>query len=283
MGRSAAAVLLPSPSGKRAGGENFPVASLLLARRVRGQVMAFYRFARAADDVADAPGLPPEEKLSRLDAFEQGLAGGSTTAAEARSLREAVADNPILLAHAANLLHAFRRDALVDQCRDWGDLMAYCRYSAAPVGRFLLDLHGEGDDAHPASDALCAALQILNHLQDCGQDYRLLGRVYLPADWMTAAGASRGCLTGTAAGPELRLLLDRLLDQVDALIDVAAPLPARIRNRRLRLEAAVTLSVARHLATLLRCRDPLAERVRLSAAGYGRAVLAGLIGGLAGR
>jgi squalene synthase HpnC len=283
MGRSAAAVLLPSPTGKTAGGENFPVASCLLASKVRRQVMAFYRFARFADDVADDPKLAIEEKLTCLDALEQCLIGGGSQFTEAATLRDAVRGDPSLLAHAANLLHAFRRDALIDQCRDWGDLMAYCRYSAAPVGRFLLDLHQEGSETHGASDSLCAALQILNHLQDCGPDYQSLGRVYLPADWMTVTGTVRGALAVPSTSPELRFLFDQVLDQVDGLIDLAAPLPSLIRDRRLRLEAAVTVAVARRLADRLRHRDPLAERVKLSPLGYGLAVMDGLIGGLAFR
>ncbi|MBF0323799.1 MAG: squalene synthase HpnC [Alphaproteobacteria bacterium] len=280
MSRSAAAVLLPSPTGKTAVGENFPVASRLLAPAVRAQVMAFYRFARLADDIADDPALAPDQKLARLDALEQSLAGGAPMVDEAVDLRDAVGNDPALLAHAAALLQAFRRDAFLDQCRDWGDLMAYCRFSAAPVGRFLLDLHGEGAATHAPSDALCASLQILNHLQDCGADYQTLGRVYLPADWMEAAGAVRGSLAHPTTSPELRDLLDHVLDQVDGLIDLASALPGRINNRRLRLEAAVTVAVARRLSALLRRHDPLAEPVRLTPLAYGVAVVEGLISGL---
>jgi squalene synthase HpnC len=280
MSRSAAAVLLPSPTGKTAVGENFPVASRLLAPAIRVQVMAFYRFARLADDIADDPALAPEEKLARLDALEQSLAGGRPVVEQAIDLRDAVDGDPALLAHATALLEAFRRDAFLDQCRDWGDLMAYCRFSAVPVGRFLLDLHGEGPATHAPSDALCACLQILNHLQDCGADYQTLGRVYLPADWMAASGAARGSLAHPTTGPELRDLLDHVLDQVDGLMDLAAALPDCIGNRRLRLEAAVTVAVAKRLAALLRWRDPLAAPVRLTPLTYGLAVIEGLVTGL---
>ena len=82
--------------------------------------------------------------------------------------------------HALDLLEAFRRDVTKLRYRDWDDLMDYCRYSAMPVGRFVLDVHGESPDTWPANDALCAALQIINHLQDCAKDYRDLDRVYIP-------------------------------------------------------------------------------------------------------
>ena len=281
MGRPAAtAELAPSLIGRTAATENFPVASRLLSAKVRGKILAFYAFARCADDIADDPGLSAEEKLARLDALDWSLAGSAPNIAEAEILRIQIGDRPHLLIHAANLLEAFRRDAVVDECRDWVDLMTYCQFSAAPVGRFMLELHGEGRAAFPASDALCSALQVLNHLQDCGQDYDTLGRVYLPADWMAQAGVDRGSLAAGAASTELRRLLDQILDQVDGLLDVADALPGHIRSRRLALEVSVILAVARRLAASLRHQDPLACRVRLSPFGYVCAVLEGLGNGL---
>ncbi|CAA7615967.1 squalene/phytoene synthase family protein [Magnetospirillum sp. UT-4] len=271
----AAAATLPATTGKTAGAENFPVASLLLRPALRRQVMAFYRFARHADDVADDPSLLPEDKLARLAALEAGL-GGAPGPAVAADLRDALDGDPRLLAHAEQLLQAFRRDALIGHCRDWGDLMAYCRFSAAPVGRFLLDLHGEDGSAHAAADSLCAALQILNHLQDCAVDYRSLGRVYLPLDRLLQAGLDGRDLALEAATPALRHVLDQVLDQVDGLLEQARPLPVLIADLRLRLEASVTLAMAERLALLLRRHDPLAGRVALSPLCTAETVLIGL-------
>ena len=81
-----------------------------------------------------------------------------------------------------DLLEAFRRDVTKLRYADWDELMDYCRYSATPVGRFVLDVHGESAPTWPANDALCAALQVINHLQDCAKDYREIDRVYLPLD-----------------------------------------------------------------------------------------------------
>lgn len=273
----AAAVQLTT--GKTAGQENFPVASRLLPAQTRATVMAFYRFARFADDVADDPDLSPEEKLAYLDALEDGLRGLrlSTDVAPAVALREATAGEPELIEQAALLLQAFRRDAVTDYCRDWADLMTYCRYSAAPVGRFLLHLHGEDGRTYPAADALCVALQILNHLQDCGADFHALNRVYVPRNWLLQQGLTNEVFEEDASPPELRAVLDRMLDGVDALLDLARPLPRMIRSRRLRLEAGVTLSVAEHLARLMRRRDPLAAPVALSRLGYAAAFLHGIL------
>jgi squalene synthase HpnC len=270
---------MPATRSKTAAEENFPVASLLLPAATRRQVMAFYHFARTADDIADNPVYTPDSKILRLDALEEALLGrddGAEVGASARDLRHAVNGDEALLAHAAQLLQAFRRDAVVDHCRDWGDLMMYCRFSAAPVGRFLLQLHGESTAAFGPSDSLCAALQVLNHLQDCADDLGTLGRVYIPAAWLRGAGLSHDVLAEEATCAELRQVFDITLDHVDGLIDLARPLPARINDRRLRLQAAITLVVAERLSARLRRSDPLARKVALTPLEYACAVIVGL-------
>lgn len=279
----AAVVALPASTSKTAAQENFPVASLLLPAATRARVMAFYHFARIADDIADNPALTADSKILRLDALEETLCGRHEVneyTESAQSLRDAVGGDEALLGHAAQLLQAFRRDAVSDHCRDWGDLMLYCQFSAAPVGRFLLALHGENPAAMTASDSLCAALQVLNHIQDCGEDYRVLGRVYVPRVWLAGHGIDNDALLNETTSPALRQVLDLALDHVDALLDMARPLPSRIRDRRLRLEAAVILTLAERLSERLRHHDPLASKVRLTSMGYACAVLAGLWRGL---
>ncbi|MBR9970651.1 squalene/phytoene synthase family protein [Magnetospirillum sulfuroxidans] len=275
----AVAVPLPASAGKHAGDENFPVASLLLSPTLRPQVLAFYRFARAADDIADNPALDGEDKLMQLDDFDRGL-GGLSGAQPALDLHAALGGNSRLLGHAATLLHAFRRDAMVNHCRSWSDLMAYCACSAAPVGRFLLDLHHQPVNLHARADCLCCALQILNHLQDCGDDYRTLDRVYLPADWLAASGFPLSQLAQDKGGAALRHVIDLMLDRVEMLIDQAAGLPAAMTDRRLAMETAVTIEVAQRLAALLRRHDPLTRRVRLSPLAYAGALVRGVIKGL---
>lgn len=269
-----------TPSGKGAGDENFPVASRLIAPRLRPHVMRFYAFARAADDIADNPKLAPAEKLHRLDLFEAGLAAEATRPEPAVRLRDSLAETGVTDAHARDLLAAFRQDATRQRYADWDELMAYCALSAHPVGRHVLDLHGEDRATWAASDPLCAALQVLNHLQDCGEDRRRLDRIYLPGDWMAEAGVVGEALDARAAGPGLRRVLDRCLDGCDALLDRAEPLAGMIRSRRLAAEVAVIQRLARRLAARLRREDPLAGRVRHSkldllaglAAGLGRLV-----------
>ena len=180
---------LETPSGKNAKSENFPVGSWLLPAALRPHVAAFYAFARAGDDIADNPALAPEDKIARLTAFGDALAEGEGDPrlfAKAHALRRSLAETGVPARHGLDLLEAFKQDAVKSRYRSWGDLIAYCNLSAAPVGRYLLDLHGESRDGWPASDALCNALQVLNHLQDCQEDHREMDRVYLPLEWLEA-------------------------------------------------------------------------------------------------
>lgn len=263
------------------GRENFPVGSLLIRRDLRSVVAVFYRFARDADDVADHPSLAAHDKLCRLDAFEAGMDGDPAGASQGRALLAQA--RPEVVRHARQLLRAFRKDARGEDCATWADLLAYCEDSANPVGRFLLDLHGEPRSAWPMADALCTALQVLNHLQDLKADHLNLGRRYLPLDWMTAEGSSADDLAAPAMSPALRRAADRALDRCDALLDQARGLPPALRSRRLAGEAATILWLARRLLARLRAGDPLAGRVAPSRGDFALGALIGLAAALGPR
>ena len=241
--------------------ENFPVASLLIAPQHRATILAFYRFVRAADDVADSPDLAPQEKIARLDRLEAGLLGREDAGVEASTLRGALAARNLAPRHAQDLLTAFRTDATKLRYRDWDDLIGYCTYSAMPVGRFVLDVHGEDRRTWPASDALCAALQIINHLQDCGKDYRSLDRVYVPLDAMERHGVKLEDLGAERASPALRNCVCDLAGRTRELLHDAAPFSMMIDDLRLALEVAVIQRLAVNLVARLMQRDPLSERV----------------------
>jgi phytoene/squalene synthetase len=161
--------------------------------------------------------------------------------------------------------------------------MTYCSYSAMPVGRFVLDVHGEDRACWPANDALCAALQIINHLQDCKKDYRDLGRVYLPLSELASSGASVKDLTHDKSPPALRLCLRTLALQTGELLDRSASFSASIRDTRLALEVAVIQALARRLVALLSERDPLSERVHLGKLGAAGVGLVGMLNAAYGR
>ena len=267
-----------TPSGKWRSGENFPVGSWLIRRDLRVHVHAFYRFARNADDIADNPALAPEEKVRRLDRMAAILDGApSEDSPAASAMRKSLVQTGVTPQHCHDVLQAFRLDATKLRYRDWDDLMEYCRYSASPVGRQLLDLHGESRDTWPPSDALCSALQVLNHLQDCASDYRALDRVYLPLGDLAAAGCTVDVLHAPATNPGLRRVIDSLLDRTEALIAAASGLPPRVLARGLRYESAVIVALAGRLAVRLRHGDPLATRVKLSKNDFAAAFLTGIL------
>jgi phytoene synthase len=250
-------------SGKNHRGENFPVASRLIGARHRKPIRAFYDFVRTADDVADHAALTEAEKLRLLDSLEATLMGESDAEPEGVALRNVLAERGLDAQHARDLLTAFRMDVTKHRYRDWDDLMSCCRYSAMPVGRFVLDVHGEPRSTWPANDALCAALQIINHMQDCGKDFHNLDRVYLPLDILAAHDARVEDLDASAATPNLRAALDDLCKRVTELLQQSAVFSPQIGDRGLSLEVAVIQRLAERLTRLLQAHDPLSERVHL--------------------
>ena len=252
-------------SGKDRADENFPVGSALISARLRPEVHAFYAFARNADDIADSPILAADDKIARLDIMQAVLLGERDNGSpSATGLRASLARTGVTARHATDLLVAFRRDATKTRYATWDELLDYCRYSAMPVGRHVLDLHGEAPDTHLPSDALCAVLQVLNHLQDGSKDLAALDRCYLPQDLLSRFGAAVEDLQGLAETPGLRQTLNALLDECDALNKAANELPRRTRDRRLRLETAVIVGLAHRLTARLRRNDPVRARVKLS-------------------
>ena len=244
--------------------ENFPVASRLIAPALRAPILAYYRFARAADDVADHPSLAPATKLQLLDGLEASLLGTSDLDPAARPLRAQLNLRGLSAQHALDLLTAFRLDVTKLRYRDWGELMHYCRYSAMPVGRFVLEVHGESRATWDSNDALCSALQVINHLQDCAKDYQALDRVYVPLDALSAHGLTVQALAAPRATPQLRACLRSVAEQTAALLPLAGELPRMVKDLRLGVETAVIVGVARRLTAWLLERDPLSEPVHLT-------------------
>jgi farnesyl-diphosphate farnesyltransferase len=266
-----------TPSGKGKGDENFPVGSFLIRRDLRKHVHAFYRFARIADDIADNPALAADDKIKRLDRMEAVLDGApGDDSPAATGLRASLLETGVTFQHARDILHAFRLDATKLRYEDWADLIEYCRYSASPVGRQLLDLHGESQDTWPPGDALCNALQVLNHLQDCAEDHRNLDRVYLPRQDLDACGAQIAELQAPQMSRALRCVLDRLLDNTDSLIAQARQLPPRVKSAGLRRESAVIVNLAERLSRHLHHGDPLATRVKLKPVDFAAALFIGM-------
>jgi squalene synthase HpnC len=251
-------------SGKNHKGENFPVASMLIAPRFRAPVMAFYKFVRFADDIADHATAAPDEKLRLLEEMRATLVGESDASPEGVRLRAMCDERHLTIVHALDMLEAFRRDCIRLRYRDWDELIDYCRYSAMPVGRFVLDVHGESRNLWPANDALCAALQVINHLQDCAKDYRQLNRVYLPQEALAAAGAAVDELAAPAASPALKSVIHNLAAKNAGLLAKSRTFARGIADTRLALEVDLIQTLAEDLNAKLGRRDPLSETVHHS-------------------
>jgi squalene synthase HpnC len=253
-----------TPSGKGKGDENFPVGSRLIRPALRPHVHAFYDFARQADDIADSATLSAEEKIGRLDVMGAVLAGEAQDGSpSATRLRASLAETGVTAQHSLDLLRAFRQDATKLRYANWDELIDYCRYSAVPVGRHVLDLHGENVDTYAPSDALCASLQVLNHMQDCAGDLAELDRCYIPQDMLAAVGLDTNAVTASAASPGFRKVLDQMVVLTQGLNRAGAGLPRRVKDRRLRVETAVIVGLAKRLTGRLQREDPLAGRVKL--------------------
>jgi hydroxysqualene synthase len=261
-------------SGKGHKDENFPVASWIIHPRHRALILAFYNFVRTGDDVADHPTLPPQEKLDKLDLLEAELLGKSDTQPEAVTLRKALARRGLSPKHAQDLLNAFRLDVTKLRYENWDEV------SAMPVGRFMLDVHGEDRSTWAASDAICAALQINNHLQDCGKDYRDLNRVYIPRDALAAAGATVEMLGEGRSSPALLKCLQALARRTETLLNEGRSLPGDVKDTRLGLEIAVIDAFADRIVNLLKVRDPLSENVHLSKGQMAGVALSAMAGAL---
>lgn len=253
-------------SGKGSHDENFPVASVLIRKRHRPAVLAFYEFVRVADDIADHADMKPEEKLARLDNLEGTLLGRNDDEPQGATLRNVLRERGLSPVHAQHLLQAFRQDVTKLRYKDWDDLIDYCRFSAMPVGRFVCDVHGEPQSIWPANDALCAALQVINHIQDCAKDYRDLDRVYIPQDALAADGLDVTAIGEAKASPALLHCLRGLVERTAGLLAESRPFALQISDSRLAMEVAAIQTLAERLIDVLRLRDPLSERVHLSKA-----------------
>lgn len=191
--------------------ENFPVASLLVPARLRPAVVAIYRFARAADDLADEGDAPANIRLAALDTFERALdaiSRGETPAlAPFPALAAQIRAHDLPLAPFHALLSAFRQDVTTFRYATYADLEDYCQRSANPVGRLMLRLYAADSSANlAASDAICTGLQLANFWQDVAID-RQKGRIYLPLEDLSRFAVSEAQIeTGRVDGGWLALM-----------------------------------------------------------------------------
>lgn len=266
-------------AGKTARDENFPVGSILISKKLRPHVACFYNFARYADDLADNPHLTKKTKIAELEKLEAVLKEGSPIDEEtqtAQKLRQSLFKTKVSPRHALDLLKAFKQDANEKFYQVWEELIQYCSYSAAPVGRYMLELHQEPLSTHWSSDRLCIVLQILNHLQDLKKDYLHLKRIYLPADFMKEFGVLPEDLAQNNASQGLRKVINKILDLTDNMLYEAMILPKITINLGLRIEIWIIIELAFKLSKKLRLKDPIKCKVVLNKLDWLTAVIIGL-------
>ncbi len=249
--------------------ENFPVAGWLCPPALRPAVLAIYRFARRADDLADEGEAAPAQRREQLEALRgvlHAIAEGQRPDPVHADLASAVARHRLPLAPLHALLDAFVQDTQVDRYASRDELLAYCRLSANPVGRLMLHLVGVHDErAQAESDAICTALQLINHWQDVGVD-RLKPRVYLPLADLDAQGARLDDVLAGRDTPALRATVRQLNAWAVGLMRQGAALPHRVPGRlgwELRLVVQGGLRVAEKIDAL--DGATVAQRPRLDA------------------
>ena len=244
--------------------ENFPVGSWLLSKKLRPQILIFYKFARAADDIADSPNLTSKEKIKRLNLFKKAIENNKIKIQKAQNLKKICLQNKIKINYALNLLKAFKQDAVKKRYKNWSELINYCKYSAVPVGRFVIDLHKERKLSYKYSDPLCTALQILNHVQDCKDDYNKINRVYLPSTFLKKYNVKLQQLKKSHTEKNLRLAINDILSHTEKLIKQADKFKKIMKNNKLSKETTFILEIAKSLLKLLKEKDPLKKKVFLN-------------------
>ncbi len=277
--------IMPSqevPASKGLKDENFPVGSILIRKPLRRHIHIFYAFARASDDIADNPELSNNDKLALLNGYETTLqtAEDDPSFEEAYYLAVRCRESGVSVQHGVDLIQAFKQDVTKQRYNDWDDLIGYCEFSAAPVGRFLLDLHGENKSLYAYSDALCNVLQVLNHLQDIKADYEKLNRVYLPSEWLSEFQVNLEDLGAQRSTPALRSAIDECLYNCEKLMGTARKLPPKLKSRRLTMEVETILCLADRLVARLKSQDPIEARVKLTKIDFVRCALVGFAVGL---
>ena len=221
--------------------ENFPVASLLLPRHIRQDVVHVYWFARTADDIADEGTACATQRLAQLGVYRKALSQIARTGrienpdphiqAIFEPLAESIERHNLPIDRLDALLQAFEQDVTTVRYRNVQELHAYCERSANPVGRLMLQMFGEARQPMTDwSDAICTALQRINFLQDVAIDWDK-GRVYLPQDAMAATGVTETQIADQIVDDHWRRLMRDQVRQCRALLDFGRPLGKHLRGR----------------------------------------------------
>lgn len=256
--------------------EDFPV-SMLVSRRYKPLVNAYYQAARFADDIADNPMLSSAQKLEKLaavrEAFMQPDKSGDLQLI--RGLGRLFVAERLDASLFLDLLEAFERDAAGKPIRIWEELIEYCRFSAAPVGRFMLAIHDESPNTYLPAENLCAVLQLLNHMSGIKEDLSLLRRCYIPQSMMDEYDVRASDLGLQTTLPEVRRLLVSLMLKIEKMQPDAEILPHLVKNFRLRVNVCVILSLINSMIQKYKNTDILQAGIHPKAGDWTKALFKG--------
>lgn len=265
--------------------ENFPVGMMMFNKNIRKVVSDYYRFARYADDIADNPHIKPQVKVDKLYELEEIFTGQRSYKGQklkfVQTLKDEFAAHNLAPSLATDLLIAFRKDSLGFDYQTWGQLVDYCKYSAAPVGKFMLAVHQENPSTFLPATSLCVALQIVNHIQDLKYDVSLLKRLYLPADIMKKYHLQKEDLIQNKSSVSLQKAVKHIMEKTLGLVKEGSILPELIQSLSLRMEVCIILSLTNIMIKKILKGDILAQEIKLSWLDWLRGTLGGICKGIA--
>ncbi len=215
--------------------ENFPVASVLLPKRLRRPIELIYRFARTADDFADEGDDPPATRLEKLEGYRQQLdiieQDGTSQSPLFNDLKLVIRQYDLPINLFRDLLSAFSQDVVKHRYADFAEVLDYCRRSANPVGRLLLHLYDAVDETNlDYSDNICTSLQLINFLQDIEPDYRR-NRIYMPSDEMRQFGISESQIAAADASGNWSAFMSFQIERARDMLNSGAPLGSVLPGR----------------------------------------------------
>lgn len=264
--------------------ENFPVGMMMFNRNIRKIVSDYYRFARYADDIADNPHLKPQNKVDKLYELEEIFTGQKSYKGQklkfVQTLKDEFAKHNLSPDLATDLLIAFRKDSLGFDYQTWGQLVDYCKYSAAPVGKFMLAVHQENPSTYLPATSLCVALQIVNHVQDLKYDVSLLKRLYLPAEIMKKYHLRTEDLVQDKSSISVQKAVKHIMEKILGLVKEGSILPELIKSLSLRIEVCIILSLTNIMIKKILKGDILAREIKLSGFDWLRSIVSGIYKGL---
>lgn len=259
--------------------ENFPVGMMMFGKEKRQIVSDYYRFARYGDDIADNPDIKPQNKINKLYELEDIFLSNKPYKGQklkfVLKLRKEFDKFQLSTSLATDLLIAFRKDSMGFDYQTWGQLVDYCKYSAAPVGRFMLAIHNENPSTYLPATSLCVALQIVNHVQDIKYDAKVLKRIYLPAEMLKKYNVDTKDLFKDKSSLGLKKVIEIIMQQTQGLIKEGSILPELVRSFSLRTELCIILSLTNIMVKKILKGDVLAKNVKLSKWDWLKAIISG--------